>query len=224
VSACSTEDYAVLLDIRRNKFLGLPHAQMRALASRLETGAPGSAELEELVARMVTDGMLTTQLPSVTRPAAPPATESLFAGFVPFRARCSLRDVHNAALSYIRARGALLTGTIEAELSASSRRARARHAVSGVTHDELREHIAAFAHCRAWLFVAAGACLLESLTVHEFLSRYGIASWLVVGVRTCPFSAHAWAQVGSIVINDRVEIVRAYTPISSYGQLPETVI
>jgi hypothetical protein len=35
----------------------------------------------------------------------------------------------------------------------------------------------------------------------------------VLGVRMNPFSAHAWAQFGSIVLTDSLEQVREFTPI-----------
>ena len=57
------------------------------------------------------------------------------------------------------------------------------------------------------------ACLPHSLAVAERLIRAGQPAQLVFGVRLGPFAAHCWVQQGSLVVNDRVEIVRTFTPI-----------
>lgn len=60
-------------------------------------------------------------------------------------------------------------------------------------------------------------CLVRSLAMFATLSRRGIESKLVIGVRTSPFAAHCWIQRGSVVINDVVEHVRNFTPILVLG-------
>jgi hypothetical protein len=79
--------------------------------------------------------------------------------------------------------------------------------------EDVRYLVSQYFHCRAWLFSAAGECLLDSMTLHAFLAHYGVASSLVIGVRTSPFGAHAWVQFGEHVLNDECENVRAYEPI-----------
>jgi len=36
---------------------------------------------------------------------------------------------------------------------------------------------------------------------------------LAIAVRTGPFGAHAWVQVGDAIVNDSVDNVRDFTPI-----------
>jgi hypothetical protein len=38
------------------------------------------------------------------------------------------------------------------------------------------------------------------------------ADW-IIGVRTWPFMAHCWLQVGAVALDDDVERLAAYTPI-----------
>lgn len=57
------------------------------------------------------------------------------------------------------------------------------------------------------------ACLHRSYLLHGHLAAHGIASDWVFGVRTWPFLAHCWLQVGDAVIGDLLERVRRYTPI-----------
>ena len=58
-----------------------------------------------------------------------------------------------------------------------------------------------------------GECLYRAFLLLAYLRLEGRdASW-VFGVRTYPFQAHCWLQVGDILLNDAVERVCAYTPI-----------
>lgn len=73
--------------------------------------------------------------------------------------------------------------------------------------------ILAFRRMRLWTYSASRACLFDSLVLSEFLRRNGIATSFVFGVQTKPFRAHAWVQLGDMVVNDRLERVTCYTPI-----------
>jgi hypothetical protein len=223
VYACETRDYVVLLDIKRNEFLGARAAQIHALGvhvqranERSRAGPLDEPQLEEVSALfdlMQSQGMLTNDAVAHERHIPPPIECSLYPGFVPFRAKTEWRHMRHAAAAWFGARRALRRNFIPQFLERSHRRA----ASCGHGRPEKKQHLqrlfSAFAHCRALLYTASGECLLDSLAVHDFLSRFGIASSLVVGVRTCPFSAHAWIQVGPCVVNDIAEIVRAYEPI-----------
>ncbi len=57
------------------------------------------------------------------------------------------------------------------------------------------------------------ACLRDTLTLIEFLSRYDIYPQWVFGVRMQPFSAHAWVQYGPTLFTDPVDHVKTFTPI-----------
>lgn len=56
-------------------------------------------------------------------------------------------------------------------------------------------------------------CLIDSLSMVRFLAKLGLRTHLVMGVARDPFSAHAWVQRGSLVLNDTVGNVRAHVPI-----------
>lgn len=73
--------------------------------------------------------------------------------------------------------------------------------------------ITQFAMLRVWFYTARDACLLDSLTMASVLRRHNIDARLHIGVAVMPFSAHAWIQVGSCVLDDTVEHVCGYTPI-----------
>lgn len=60
-----------------------------------------------------------------------------------------------------------------------------------------------------------GECLQRSYQLRRLLRRHGVHVDWVFGVRTWPFGAHCWLQIGDRVVADRLERVRRYTPIMS---------
>ncbi|MDR7256287.1 hypothetical protein J2X47_000448 [Sphingomonas sp. BE270] len=56
-------------------------------------------------------------------------------------------------------------------------------------------------------------CLPRSLAFLRLCITRGHLPSLVLGVRTNPFTAHAWVQIGNKVLNDTVDKVRVFTPI-----------
>jgi hypothetical protein len=60
-------------------------------------------------------------------------------------------------------------------------------------------------------------CLVRGLALHAVCRRRGIASRLVLGVRTEPFAAHCWVELDRQVIVGEFEQARLYTPILAIG-------
>lgn len=58
-----------------------------------------------------------------------------------------------------------------------------------------------------------GACLQRSFQLRRYLAGRGVATDWVFGVRTWPFAAHCWLQIGALVVGDRMERVRRFTPL-----------
>lgn len=58
-----------------------------------------------------------------------------------------------------------------------------------------------------------GECLQRAFMLHRHLVKAGQPALWVIGVRTWPFLAHAWVQVGSEVVGDSLERVRTFEPI-----------
>ena len=59
----------------------------------------------------------------------------------------------------------------------------------------------------------SGKCLLRSYMLLRHLRRSGLDAVWVFGVRTWPFHAHCWLQCETLVLDDHVERVAAFTPI-----------
>jgi hypothetical protein len=94
---------------------------------------------------------------------------------------------------------------------ARARRAWSRTA-AGVLTPEVIDRAARFNAMLPWSPVR-GACLLQATWLLEILAQEGFAADWVFGVRTWPFSAHCWVQVGDTVLNDSVERVAPYRAI-----------
>jgi len=58
-----------------------------------------------------------------------------------------------------------------------------------------------------------GDCLQRAYRLHHHLRRTGISARWVFGVRTWPFLAHCWVQVGDRIVGDSLDRVAGFTPI-----------
>lgn len=85
--------------------------------------------------------------------------------------------------------------------------------VAGDPQDpELRRLVGVFLRAAVWL-PADRKCLVRSFLLLRFLRRAGRDAQWVFGVRTWPFVAHCWLQVGDCVLDDERERLAAFTPI-----------
>lgn len=66
---------------------------------------------------------------------------------------------------------------------------------------------------RPLLFSRKDRCLLDSLTMINFLGRYRVPVSLCFGVKLEPFKAHAWVQDDNIVFDDMAANIHSYTVI-----------
>lgn len=79
--------------------------------------------------------------------------------------------------------------------------------------EKVQKLVACYAGLRPLFFTAKDACLFDALSLHEFLSAYGVHARWIFGVQARPFAAHCWLQLDGVVLNDTVQHVRRYAPI-----------
>lgn len=97
-------------------------------------------------------------------------------------------------------------------LARSSKLARAKASEAQAIQHEIELWVSAFD--RASLVLGrTNRCLARSLAMFSVLNARGVRAALVFGVRTEPFSAHAWVQYQDIVLNDTYEQINNYSPI-----------
>ena len=109
-----------------------------------------------------------------------------------------------------------LSGTLAFKrrtLPALLQAARRRHEKTGRRDlDAVLREAAAFELVRPWA-PYEGDCLQRSWMLHRHLHHRGLDADWVFGVRTWPFFAHCWVQVGDAVVGDSLDRVRGFTPI-----------
>lgn len=236
VHLCVTDDHVVLLDLKRDKYVGVGRAQMRALRQCVkgwpspecgdtEAVDPNSnGPADGILAKMLSSGMLTTDesrgkeaRPVVTPPAQSALGELEAApGRDPFDRRPAVTAGHviNFIIACLKARLALRFRPIASVVArASARKARYSRSRTQLNLESVRQHVATYAHLRPLLFTAKDACLFDALALSNYLARYGIFATWVFGVQTGPFAAHCWLQHEGVVLNDTPDNVRRYAPI-----------
>lgn len=60
---------------------------------------------------------------------------------------------------------------------------------------------------------APAKCLARSFLLLRFLQRHGRNARWVFGVRTWPFGAHCWLQVGDVALDEAADLAAEHTPI-----------
>jgi len=59
-------------------------------------------------------------------------------------------------------------------------------------------------------------CLSRSLALFRTLRQAGFDASICIGVRKCPFAAHAWVEAGGLLLNDSLDNVEQYFVIARF--------
>lgn len=226
VQACHSDGQVILLDLRRDKYLGVGGAHMQVLAGAIGGWPRGSvvedvpvspADLGVLTKRLLLQGLLTDQPPTRARlpdATVPEAVASLGAEDAIEEARVGPRRLfwfmQSAAAAAVSLRCRSLLSVVHA---VAKRRAWSTADPALLSLDAAREAVAAYEKLRPLVFTSRDKCLFDSLALVNFLAHDGLYPRWVIGVKTAPFGAHSWVQIGGTVLNDLHERVRKFTPI-----------
>ncbi len=66
----------------------------------------------------------------------------------------------------------------------------------------------------AVLYFRRVLCLQRSAATACLLKKYGFPAQLVIGVQQLPFAAHAWVEMGGLVINDKAYVSDIYSVLA----------
>ncbi|RAK66381.1 lasso peptide biosynthesis B2 protein [Phenylobacterium kunshanense] len=202
VHAAVVDDDVVVLDIGADDYLCLPGL---APLWRLAVDADGRVGDPDLSAQLRAAGLLGTDHTRVSRAPLPLAHRSacdLPPEPLTFRDRLALTGaLWDVLLHY---RGRSLTHIL--------RHVRRRGVGPAASVAATVRLSATFAHVLPWLPLPA-KCLVRSFALLCFLQRRGQDAHWCFGVRTWPFSAHCWLQVGDVALDDHADQLRAYTTI-----------
>lgn len=81
---------------------------------------------------------------------------------------------------------------------------------SGAFPPDVAEQVSAAINLAAIWFWKELFCLERSAATTCLLREHGVAAELVIGAQRLPFRAHAWVEVGKLVVNDRPYVPEMY--------------
>jgi len=225
VRACHVDGQVILLDLRRNRYVGVGSRHLSVLGKQVKdwpvtpvssVGDADAAATKPVMQRLLTQGLLTSHASNHnTDSAVDEATSSLdFEGVTTesiINARRIGRFLQSVTVTSLRLRFRSLYG-IERTLNA--RRARHQAALAdGAPREAMFGVAAAYDTLRPFALTARDKCLQDSLALIDFMASERLFPRWVIGVKTRPFAAHSWVQCGGAVLNDQHEHVRRFRPI-----------
>jgi hypothetical protein len=222
---CRLQDYWIILDTKRDKYLCVAHADLAAIAHRLygwayprsptEDGANVCDEEDSLIESLVLRGILTGS----PRDGKPFIESEAWARERTIDGIESEVSVRPSPLSVIRffwscgkVHWRLRFGAFSRTVARLELRRRHAHSTGEYDAAGAARLIAVFKLLRP-LFPRPYLCLFDSLALLEFLSGHDCFPHLVFGVVADPFEAHCWLQAGTMVLNDDLERTGRYKPI-----------
>ena len=210
VHAVMIDDDLVFLDVDADAYfcLPLPHGHLRHQGGGLETDDPHLGE--ELVRAGLARRGPQSQVERGQTPTPPQRTARRLLELTP-SLKGRLRLAHLGALAW--AVGAGLASRRKS-FRQLIKAARTVDLVAAPGHDlsRLLADVAAWRRLSPWLPMD-GVCLFRSNMLLAFLTALGHRPAWVFGVRTWPFQAHCWLQMGDIALDDEAERLCAYAPI-----------
>jgi len=78
----------------------------------------------------------------------------------------------------------------------------------------MRDLVEVFMRLQPLLPPSQTPCLVNSLTLLEFLAAHGLFPRLMFGIQSHPFAAHCWLQHEDMVLNSTLEQVIQFTPMN----------
>ena len=209
ISFCITSGRAIFLDVPHDRYFCLAKPAERAflnILDNVQVDVP-DIELEALMGRDILRRVPNDHSP-VPCPSLPEPCSSLLDReapvFSPWQVAMALVELARTS-SLLRRRGFAAALAAVAKVKATSTRS--------ADPDRAATTVAAsFAHA-SLVASAQDKCLARSMAVGRRLFRIGGQADLVLGVRLQPFRAHCWVQAGDVVVNDRPDVVRDFTPI-----------
>jgi hypothetical protein len=207
---CIASSRAILLDVRRDRYLMVPDVVAGEVWDWLHAAAPEQAPAA-LIHLLEASGTLAR---GEALPPQPVATDIAIPHTLAGRAPS---DLAGGGAS-VAARSALLVAATRLRLRAlplattlNAIRGEHDRAATASTCEALRR-LATYEQARRYVPFARN-CLLDSVAQSRWLSRAGIGCSLVFGVTGQPFSAHCWLQSADTILNDTYEHVSRFTPI-----------
>lgn len=209
---CVSGGRPIFLDVDADRYFCLSPSAAQAF-ERFSSGHAEPTDLEAL-GELVDDGLLIYDSRTTTSPSAswvPPATSDLsIAPRSPFNVRAALRVIGAEIMIDLLLRVSTLARVVE--------RCSGRPITADAPCDMVElQRVVRASWDASFVLRATDRCLVRALAVHWLCRRRGFDTKLIFGVRTNPFGAHAWVQLGEQVVVGEFEQARLYAPIAMFG-------
>lgn len=233
VRVCVTMDGSVVLDLKRDRYVGLGKEATELLAAAITAwpkprwdhpaallNSPAAASKAwELAKSLVEDGLLmpepTGRIRLEEQPSCDVTRQWISVGDeLEVEFQVTLRKIANFANAFLWARGSLASRPLWGVVQTVQETKKRHDGAVDITYlPELVSLVCAFRQLRPFFFAAEGRCLLHALTLVRFLSLNGFYPEWVIGVATRPWAAHSWVQWGNFLLDTSPDKVCRYTPI-----------
>jgi Transglutaminase-like superfamily len=231
VRACETEDGIVLLDLKRNDYIGLDRTESQLLSfalwkngsqDDLDTSNTASTHersqhLRRLTEELVSKGLLAVSASHIdcrTTKLLATIEDELRGGRESVGPRPDLKNWFRMTYSCAWAAAVLHLRSLEdvAKSIAEQKKRLTTRSVASERSD-VRAHMQAFSWMRPFFYSDKGRCLYDSVVLMHFMIRLQVSPTLVIGVQSRPFRAHAWVQWDRYLMSGLPTYVSEFVPI-----------
>lgn len=224
---CSAKRHWVILDVNRDKYLCVDRRQFDSLgpwlygweesALQRECGATAPSDETIALARRLLSLNLLSERADGTKPARtiayPLPTDSMVMDVAAPSRRASCAHAPSFFVSSAKASRQLRDQSFQSIVAVVRARKRDNANPSCPLDVERAQFLLSIFDSLRLFFPRPYLCLFDSLALIHFLARFKLYPDWVFGVSADPFEAHCWVQAGSVVLNDTIARVSAFTPI-----------
>jgi hypothetical protein len=233
IHVCVTSVGAVILDISRDKYVGLGRNDTELLSLAVpgwptpvwQTHASSDDEPERLDAlarlceALAADGIL-ERIEEGGEPRVVAALRDMRRNWISIgdelevRGRPTVRHILRFVAAYLWARYSLAWrpfASIVEEVEMD--KLRDVRSAEEWQPDAVAALVDVFRRLRPFAFAAENRCLLHALTLMKFVGPYHFRPTWMIGVTTQPWGAHSWVEWGDFLLDSNPEKVCGYTPI-----------
>lgn len=206
---CQIGDQRVFLDLIGDRYFCLPSASDAAFT--LLAGEPEGMRADASDIDFLLRAGIVVPAPQGRRiaPTGHPRPSRSLVEEYGIEGALSFRALVEAWLLVMKSRRAVAKKQLPRRLAALASGRVAGGAVTAARRDHAARQ---FRAVRRFIPIAPN-CLYDSLALHRFLQRRGIAADLVIGAKLHPFGAHCWLQDGDAVLNDSLAAIRDFEPV-----------
>lgn len=213
LSYCQVDGHLIFLDVRNDRYFSLIGSMESAFVNYLDNGdAPDSSIYSLIKRKILIDGSADSDGEALILTNNP--TRSAMENVVHAK-RASARELLDTLATVCSIQRQLRTRSLKQVLQnlVSYRDKRpSKTSTPRQSEDHVLEAAAAFRRARLYVPIDT-CCLLDSISMINFLAKRRLHADLVFGVTGTPFSAHCWAQHGTTVLNDALGHTSTFTPI-----------